>query len=232
MAYLGDAALQALHMILAMDRELLAIIAVSLQVSLAALGCAALLALPLGAVIALCRFPGRSLLITIIQTLMGFPTVVVGLIVYCLLSRNGPLSPLELLFTPAAMIIGQTVLALPIIAALTIAALHSADPRILQTARTLGAGPVRAIVTLLAESRFAMVAAVITAFGRIIGEVGVSMMLGGNIRGYTRNIPTAIALETSKGDFSLGIALGLVLLTVALGVNLVLRTMQERGHAD
>ena len=230
MEYLSDAAVQAFALILAADRELQAIITVSLQVSLVALVAATLLALPLGAAIALGRFPGRGLLITLLQTLMGFPTVVVGLLVYCLVSRNGPLSPLDLLFTPAAMIIGQAVLALPIIASLTIAALHSADPRILLTARTLGAGPLRAIVTLLAEARFAMVAAVVTAFGRIIGEVGVSMMLGGNIRGYTRNIPTASALETSKGDFSLAIALGMVLLAVALGVNLLLRILQERGH--
>ena len=159
---------------------------------------------------------------------MAVPTVVVGLFVYGFLSRQGPLGALGLLFTPTAIVIGGTLLASPIVANYTLASVQGADPRILPTARTLGAGRFRAAATLVAEIRFGVFAAVIAGFGRVVAEVGVAMMLGGNIRGYTRTMTTAIALETSKGEFSFGMALGIVLMTVALIVNLFLSLLQRR----
>jgi tungstate transport system permease protein len=154
--------------------------------------------------------------------------VVIGLVLYGLLSRQGPLGAWGLLFTPAAMIVGQTVLAAPIVANYTLAAVAGADPRIMTTALTLGAGRFRAVWQLLLEIRFGIIAAVVAGFGRVIAEVGVAMMLGGNIRGYTRTMTTAIALETSKGEFAFGLALGIVLMAVALVVNLFLNLLQQR----
>ena len=159
---------------------------------------------------------------------MAVPTVVVGLLVYGFLSRQGPLGALGLLFTPTAIVIGGTLLASPIVANYTFASVRGADPRILPTALTLGAGPFRTVATLMGEIRFGVFAAVIAGFGRVVAEVGVAMMLGGNIRGYTRTMTTAIALETSKGEFSFGMALGIVLMTVALIVNLFLSFLQRR----
>ncbi|HEY7745535.1 MAG TPA: ABC transporter permease, partial [Desulfuromonadales bacterium] len=160
--------------------------------------------------------------------LMALPTVVVGLVLYGFLSRQGPLGVWGFLFTPVAMIIGQIVLSVPIVANYTVAAVAGADPRIMNTALTLGAGRLRAAWQLLLEVRFGVMAAVVAGFGRVIAEVGVAMMLGGNIRGYTRTMTTAIALETSKGEFAFGLALGLVLMTVALFVNLFLNLLQQR----
>jgi tungstate transport system permease protein len=145
-----------------------------------------------------------------------------------MLSRQGPLGPLGLLFTPLALVVGQSALALPVVTSYALSAVRSADPRVLPTARTLGAGPVAAVALLLREVKFAVVAAVVAGFGRVLSEVGVAMMLGGNIRGYTRTLTTAIALETSKGEFAFGLALGLVLMVVALAVNLALFRLQER----
>jgi tungstate transport system permease protein len=160
---------------------------------------------------------------------MAIPTVVIGLFVFSFISRQGPLGVLGLLFTPAAMVVGQFLLATPIVVALSYAAIQGIDPRVKMTALTLGARSHQVIITLLLEARFAIIAAVIAGFGRVIGEVGSAMMLGGNIRGYTRTISTAIALETSKGEFSLGLALGMILLTVALSVNIALRYLQHKS---
>ncbi|MBD3327482.1 ABC transporter permease subunit, partial [candidate division KSB3 bacterium] len=160
--------------------------------------------------------------------LMALPTVVIGLFGYSLISRRGPLGTLELLFTPTAMVMGQIVLAMPIIMALTISAVQGVDPRVRRTATVLGASPFQSALAMVAEARFALMAAIITGFGRVIGEVGASMMLGGNIKGYTRNLPTAIALETSKGEFGFGLALGIILMTVALCVNFLMRFLQSR----
>jgi len=159
---------------------------------------------------------------------MALPTVVVGLLLFGLLSRQGPLGPLGLLFTPLAMIAGQTVLAAPIVANLVLAAVTGADQRIINTALTLGASRLQAAIQLLREIRFGVMAAVIAGFGRVIAEVGVAMMLGGNIRNSTRTMTTAIALETSKGEFAFGLALGIILLSVALIVNLFLNALQQR----
>jgi tungstate transport system permease protein len=159
---------------------------------------------------------------------MALPTVVVGLLLFGLLSRQGPLGSWGLLFTPVAMILGQLVLATPIVANLVLAAVAGADKRILPTLITLGASPFQASIQLLKELRFGIMAAIIAGFGRVIAEVGVAMMLGGNIRGLTRTMTTAIALETSKGEFAFGLALGIILLAVALLVNLGLNFLQQR----
>ena len=161
---------------------------------------------------------------------MSLPTVVVGLMVYSFLSRRGPLGELGLLYTQTAMVIGQFILAFPIIAGLSVGAVAGLDKRIRTTALSLGADTPQSFWMFVREARYGIMAAVMAGFGRVFAEVGVSMMLGGNIRGYTRNITTAMALETSKGEFAFGIALGLVLLTVALGVNILFSFLRERSR--
>ena len=173
----------------------------------------------LGYLLATLRFPGRRPLIVIVQGLLASPTVVVGLLLYLLLSRQGVFGQLQLLFSQTAMVIGQVVIALPVLIAFSLSAIQGADPRARETAVALGASPPRVAWTMLIEVRFALMAAVCNAFGRVVSEIGCSLMVGGNIAGVTRNIPTAIALETSKGDFAQGIALGIVLMVVALGIN-------------
>ena len=178
--------------------------------------------IPLGVLVALRRFPGRRALLAVLTSLMALPTVVVGLIVYSLVSRAGPLGSFGILFTPSAVIVGQAILALPIIVSMTASALSSLDPLFPEVLTTLGASR-RAIFWMsVRQARGAVLSAVLAAFGRVVGEVGVAMMLGGNIRWYTRTITTAIALETSKGDFELGLALGMILIVIALGVNALL----------
>jgi tungstate transport system permease protein len=208
------------------DAELWTIVWISLKVSLCALALATPFAVALGFWIASNRFAGRRIAIVALQGLLSFPTVVVGLILYLLLSRSGPLGPWHLLFTQDAMIIGQAIIAFPVLAAFTLAAIIGADPRLRETAVSLGAGPLRSALTSLYEVRFAVVAGVLNGFGRVISEVGCSMMVGGNIAGLTRNIPTAIALETSKGDFAQGIALGSVLMLFAFAVVALLALIQ------
>jgi tungstate transport system permease protein len=217
----------ALSMIINLNHDVESAVWTSLYTSLVAIVIAALIGIPIGAAIALGRFPGRRLLTTLLNTLMALPTVVVGLVLFGLFSRQGPLGPLGLLFTPWAMIVGQVVLATPIVANYALAAVAGADPRILPTAMTLGAGRLRGTWLLIQEIRFGMMAAIVAGFGRVISEVGVAMMLGGNIRGTTRTMTTAIALETSKGEFAFGLALGLVLMSVALIINLFLNLLQE-----
>lgn len=228
MSYLLDSLAAAFGMILQLDPEVLSAVWVSLYTSLAAILLSALIGIPAGALIGLGRFPGRQLCLTLLNTLMALPTVVVGLVLFGLFSRQGPLGPLGLLFTPWAMIAGQVVLATPIVANYTVAAVAGADPRILNTALTLGASRLRGTWQLLLEVRFGVMASIVAGFGRVIAEVGVAMMLGGNIRGSTRTMTTAIALETSKGEFAFGLALGIVLMTVALVVNLFLHQLQRR----
>lgn len=210
----------ALQLLASFDAALFSAVMVSLQVSLAATLLATLAGVPLGLLVALRRFRGRRALQLGLRTLTALPTVVVGLFTYTLLSRSGPLGPLELLYTRLAMVIGETLLVTPLLATLTIAVLASADPRIEETALTLGASRARASLTVLSEARLGMLAAVVTGFGRLISELGVALLLGGNIRGSTRTMTTAIALETGKGEFGLAFALGLLLLAVALLVNL------------
>jgi len=226
--FLTESLRAALSLILALDPEVVGAVWTSLYTSMAGILLAALVGIPLGTLIGVGHFTGRRAVLTLLNTLMALPTVVVGLVIYGFLSRQGPLGAWGLLFTPMAMIVGQTVLAAPIVANYTVAAVTGADPRIINTALTLGAGRLRAAWQLLLEVRFGVIAAVVAGFGRVIAEVGVAMMLGGNIRGYTRTMTTAIALETSKGEFAFGLALGLVLMTVALVVNLFLNLLQQR----
>lgn len=219
----------AFKLILSLDHEIFSIAFLSLWVSTAATALATAAGVPLGFLIGTVEFPGRRSVITFFNTLLSLPTVVVGLLVYGFISRQGPLGFFGLLFTPTAMIIGQFIIAVPIIIALTISAVQGLDRRIRPTALTLGASRWHASITVLAEARFAIMAAIIAGFGRIIGEVGAAIMLGGNIRHYTRTITTAIALETSKGEFGFAVALGIILMIVAFSVNLLLRHVQLRG---
>lgn len=228
MHFLFEGLVGAVRLLIGLNPELLRIVGVSLKVSLTALFFAALAGVPLGLVLALGSFPGKRAAVTVVNTLMGLPTVVVGLLGYSFLSRRGLLGPWRLLYTPSAMMIGQFVLALPIVAALSLAAVSGVSRRASRAALTLGASPFQKNRLILGEARFAVLAAVVAGFGRIFAEIGVSTMLGGNIQGYTRNIPTAIAFETAKGEFALGLALGLVLLAIALGVNLFLQFWQGR----
>jgi tungstate transport system permease protein len=228
MDFLSESLRAAVALILALDPEVVHAVWTSLYTSGCAIVLAAVAGIPAGTLLGLGRFTGRRAVLTVLNTLMALPTVVVGLVVYGLLSRQGPLGTWGLLFTPMAMIIGQTVLAAPIVANYTVAAVAGADPRIMPTALTLGAGRLRGAWQLLLEIRFGVMAAIVAGFGRVIAEVGVAMMLGGNIRGYTRTMTTAIALETSKGEFAFGLALGIVLLAVALVVNLFLNLLQQK----
>ena len=228
MGYLGDSLLTAFELILGFDRDVRMAVWTSLYTSSCSIVIAALIGVPTGLWLGLKRFRGRQLLIALLNTLMAMPTVVVGLLLFGLLSRQGPFGPLGLLFTPLAMIAGQSVLATPIVANLVLAAVTGADRRIINTALTLGASRLQAAIKLLSEVRFGVMAAVIAGFGRVIAEVGVAMMLGGNIRNSTRTMTTAIALETSKGEFAFGLALGVILLSVALVVNLFLNSLQQR----
>jgi tungstate transport system permease protein len=224
-----DATREAFRLLFAGDPELWGIIFLSLRVSLLGLLLALLPGMVVGYLLSMSRFPGRRALVIAVQSLLAFPTVVVGLLLYMLLSRQGPFGSFGLLFTQQAMILGQAILAFPILAAYTLSAVQGADARAHETAVSLGAGPLRAALTTLNETRFAVLAGVINGFGRAISEVGCALMIGGNIAGFTRNITTAIALETSKGEFAQGIALGVVLLVLALGVNVAMAILQGEG---
>lgn len=230
MENLISATQEALHLLISGDSELWNIIGISFKVSSMALLIALLPSLVLAFVLAYGRFPGRRLLITIFNTLLSVPAIVIGLTLYILLSRQGPLGSWSLLFTQTAMVLGQIALCMPILVSMSHAVLQAADKRAWETARTLGSGIPKAALTVMRETRFALVAAILAAYGRIIAEVGASMMLGGNILNYTRNIPTAIALETSKGEFSQGIALGLVLLIMTFFLNGLFHHLQGRGQ--
>jgi tungstate transport system permease protein len=201
------------------DARLASIVALSLQVSLSATLLACLIGMPLGALLAVGRFPGRHTLIVLFNGLMGLPPVVVGLLVYLLLSRAGPLGQFGLLFTPAAMIIAQTILIVPIVAALARQVVEDAWREYREQLRSLGASRLRAAMTLLWDGRFSLTTSGLAGFGRAIAEVGAVMIVGGNIDGVTRVMTTTIALETSKGDLPLALALGLILIAVVLAVN-------------
>lgn len=218
-----------LGLILRFDAEVYLIIWTSLKVSLVAVVGAAILGIPLGVLIATKNFFLKRLLILALNTAMAFPTVVLGLIFYAFLSRKGPLGDYGMLFTPVGMELGLFFLATPIVINLTLSAVQALDPRLFLTCRTLGANAFQEFCMILREARFAITAAAALAFGRVISEVGIAMMLGGNIKGFTRTMTTAIALETSKGEFELGMALGMALLVVALIVNLALYSLQKHS---
>jgi len=218
----------AFRLIASGDAEVYKTVWTSLYVAGVATVIAGLIGIPTGAVVGLYNIPLRRAAITVLNTSMALPTVVVGLVVYGFISRQGPLGRFDLLFTPTGIIIGLSVLSIPLVAHYTVSTVQGADHRIISTALTLGASRRQATLKLLAEVRFGVMAALVAGFGRVIAEVGVAMMLGGNIRGFTRTMTTAIALEASKGEFAFGLALGLVLVAVALFVNLIINFLQYR----
>lgn len=226
---LSAATAESFRLLFSGDADLWIIILTSFSVSVRAILIAAPIAVVVAFMMAHLRYPGRRAMIAGFSALQSIPAVVIGLTVYLVFSRSGPLGDLRLLFTQSAMVIGQILLSLPLLIALSHAAFQAADRRVWETAVTLGASPPRAFLTLVHEIRFGLMAALVAGFGRIIAEVGCSMMVGGNILGYTRNIPTAIALETTKGEFAQAIALGIVLLSLALLLNGMLSFFQGRG---
>jgi len=229
LGYFSESLSTALDLILSFDREVWETVLTSLKISLQASLFAALFAIPIGIFAAIHEFRGKRLLQQVLNTLMAMPTVVIGLFLYGLFTRQGPLGELGLLYTPTAMVIGECILILPIILNLTLVAVQSADPRLLPTLQSLGANRMQTAIMVMSETRLAIVAAVVAGFGRAIGEVGAAIMLGGNIEGFTRTMTTAIALETSKGEFELGLALGLLLLVIAFFVNFILYAFTRRA---
>jgi tungstate transport system permease protein len=228
MSELWEAFLQAIQLIVNLDREVVEIALRSLAISATAVIMASLICIPVGGLIHFRNFQGKRVLINIIQTFYGVPTVCVGLFVFIFISRAGPLGGLGLLFTPTAVVIGQMVLITPILLGLTISALSSIDKAIKDSALSLGATEFQAIWTIIKEARFAVVAAFIMGFGRAISEVGAAMILGGNIRGYTRVLTTAISLETQKGELILALALGIILISLALVINAIVNLALQR----
>lgn len=229
MNFIFQGILDGFGLIVRLDSEVYFIIWTSLKVSMIAVTGAAIIGIPVGVLIALNNFFLKRVLIVTLNTAMAFPTVVLGLIFYAFLSRKGPLGDYGLLFTPIGMELGLFFLATPIVINLTLSAVQALDPRLFVTCRTLGANAWQEFCMILKEGRFAITAAAALSFGRVISEVGIAMMLGGNIRGFTRTMTTAIALETSKGEFELGMALGMALLVVALFVNLALYALQKNS---
>ena len=223
-----DSFISAIYLVFSLDDELFAIVGVSLTVSGASTIIAGLLGIPSGFVIAFSEFRGKRFVITVLNTLLALPTVVIGLLVYSLISRRGVLGPLDLLYTQKAIIIGQIILILPVVTIFTIAAISRIDERYRRTAMTMGANPWQTAWVVFREARFGIVAAVIAAFGRVIAEIGISMMLGGNIKGFTRTMTTAMALEYDKGAFILAVALGMILLGFSFGMNLLFHFFQGR----
>jgi tungstate transport system permease protein len=215
---ISDAFLLSLQMMVRLDPELLRIIGLSLRVSLTAVLIGSIIGLPLGALLALTRFPGRDACVVVLNACMGLPPVVVGLIVYLILSRSGPLGTFGWLFTPAGMVMAQVVLITPIVAALSRQTVADLWIEYEEQLRSLGLTPIKAIATLLWDGRFSLSTAVFAGFGRAIAEVGAIIIVGGNINGFTRTMTTAISLETSRGDLALAMALGIVLLAIAIGI--------------
>ena len=220
---------EALSLILHLNKELLGIILLSLKVSGTALAAATLIGLPLSALLGFKKFPLKGLSVSILNTFMGLPPVVVGLFVYLLLSRSGPFGFMALLYTPTAMVIAQTILALPIATSLSHSALVNVDHIIRQASMTLGATPFQVSLTIINEARYGIMSAIIAAFGRVMAEVGAILIVGGNIAGFTRVMTTTIALETDKGNFELALALGIILLSISLGINSALHLIQKKG---
>jgi tungstate transport system permease protein len=220
---------QAFWLILRGDPEVMRIMWLSLSVSGIATMLSLLLGIPIGTAIGLTRFPARSLMLSLVNTGMGLPPVVVGLFVSIFLWRSGPLGFLHLLYTPSAIVIAQFILAFPVVTGLTVAAMQQLDPRLRMQLQSLGASRSQVLWQLLREARLAMLAAVMGAFGSVISEIGASMMVGGNILGYTRVLTTATVLETAKGNFDVAIALSVILLSITFVINWGLTAMQQRG---
>ncbi len=222
---------KAFGLIISLDREVFSIVLLSFSVSLTAVFFSSLISLPLSLLLALKKFPGNRFIVNTINSLMAVPAVAIGLVVYLLISRRGPLGVLELLYTPWAMIIAQAVLAIPIITSLSHQTLKRVGSMVKETTVSLGASGWQMVITVVKEAKSSLMVAFIVGFARVIGETGMTMMVGGNIKGATRVMTTAIALETMKGDFELAVALGIILLIVAFLVNIFLQTVQGFGHA-
>jgi tungstate transport system permease protein len=231
MELLTDSFISAILLIASLNPEVLSIVWVSLKVSGISTFFASLMGVPLGFLIAYGSFKGKRILIICLNTMLALPTVVIGLFVYSFISRRSILGSLDLLYTQKAIVIGQIILILPIVATLTIAAISRIDARYRKTAMTLGANRRQTACVIFREARFGIVAAVIAAFGRVIAEVGISMMLGGNAKGFTRTMTTAMALEYDKGEFILAVALGIILLVLSFGINLIFNFFQGRTRA-
>jgi tungstate transport system permease protein len=219
---------RAVQLIITFDPEVMSIAGLSLRIALSSVIIASIICLPLGSLIHFHNFRGKRALISLIQTFYSVPTVTVGLLVYILFSHAGPLGGLNLIFTPTVMIIGQVILVIPILLGLSVSALSGVDRTMTDTARSLGASGWQTAIAIMREARFAVMAAVILAFGRAISEVGLAMMVGGNIKGFTRVLTTAISLETSKGDWEFSMALGIILIVIALVINLIMNRIQQR----
>lgn len=215
----GAAFGEAFRLVAAFDRDLIEIVVLSLQVSVSAVLAAAAVGLPVGALLAVTRFPGRGAALVLLNALMGLPPVVVGLLVYLALSRAGPLGPLGLLYTPAAMVIAQMILVIPIVAAIGRQTIEDLRDEYDEQLRALGVGPVGMMATLLWDARYSLLTTLLAGFGRAVAEVGAVIIVGGNIDHVTRVMTTAIALETSKGDLALALGLGMILLVLAVSVN-------------
>ena len=228
MVELWQGLVKAIELIISFDPDVMQISGRSLQIAVTSTILASLLCIPLGSLIHFNNFRGKRFLISLIQTFYSIPTVVIGLFVFVFISRAGPLGGLEILFTPTAIIVGQMILITPILLGLTISALKGVERAITDTARSLGASGFQMAVLVVREARFAVVAAIIMAFGRAISEVGISLIVGGNISGFTRVITTAISLESSKGDIELALALGIILVSIALVINILLNRIQQR----
>ena len=232
MDLLIDSFLSAIMLVISLDAEMVSIIGVSLRVSMASTILAAVMGIPLGFSIAFSEFTGKRMAVTVLNTLLALPTVVIGLFVYAFIARRGIFGPFDLLYSQTAIIIGQVILIIPVVAAFTIAAISRIDRRYRKTAMTLGANRRQTAWIVLREARFGIVAAVVAAFGRVISEVGISMMLGGNIKGFTRTMTTAMALEYDKGSFTLAVALGIVLMCLSFGMNLLFHFFQGRVRSQ
>ncbi|MBV5306755.1 MAG: ABC transporter permease [Desulfobulbaceae bacterium] len=232
MDLLVDSIRSAFLLFLACDPELLDIVLVSLKTSGMSTLIAALFGVPAGFFIAHSNFFGKRLLLTILNTLLALPTVVIGLLVYAFISRRGMFGSLDLLYTQTAMIIGQVILVTPLVTSLVLAAISRIDARYRKTAMTLGANDTQVALVILREARFGICAAIIAAFGRVIAEIGISMMLGGNAKGFTRTMTTAMALEYDKGEFVLAVALGLTLMTIAFALNMLFHFFQGRIESE
>lgn len=234
METLVEALIQALRLIAESDPELLEIVALSLRVSGIALLVSTLLGIPIGALLGLTRFIGRQAILAFLYTGMGFPPVVIGLFVYLLLSRSGPLGSLNnplipALFTPAAMVVAQTIIALPLVAGFTMAAVMGVDPQVRLQVRALGATRRQSLIAIISEARIGVLVSIIAGFGSIISEVGAVMLVGGNIANRTRVLTTAIVLETGKGNFDLALALGVILLSISFVINVLMLYLQGKG---
>lgn len=221
--------MQAIHLIFSLDPEVIGITLLTLEVSIISTLLAVIIAIPLGNIIHFNNFKGKKSLINIIQTLYSLPTVLVGLLVFIFISRSGPFGWLGLLFTPTGMIVGQTILILPIITGLTISSLKGVSVEIKDLILSLGANKFQMVNSIMSEAKYALFSAILLGYGRAISEVGVAMMIGGNIRGYTRVITTTMSLETQKGNIELSIALGIILLGIAIIINTLLYYFQDRS---